>query len=180
MRTDEDRSRQLRAAISVPNSARQREEDAKLNAFYMQLATQGSALDLARQTFVDREKHKPAPLPHTANFSKPQVIARWHDGAAIPDEDKPEFAGWLQQITARDKALGENKRRLRATMSAWLKLAGSEQDLDKRKAAAFGRWHLDSWEIADLPAEAPTGVDQPFEKQLTAAVKRYAAKMGNR
>lgn len=156
---------ELRTAISTPVSARD-----PLAALYVRLAAEGSALDIARQVFVDREKFRPIEL--TPAVSEPACVDDWRGGTPVPDGEKSQFAAWLVNHTVRRREVGDLERRLRSTMDAQLKLAASDDENDKRKAAAFGRWHLDYWGVADVPKPAPMGNDQPFEKQLMAAVRR--------
>lgn len=167
MRGDDARTEALRDAINVPVTAR----DEKA-AFHLKLAIEGSPLDIARQVYVDRDKLLPIEVPPALVFSKPDVFEAWRKGGPIPDELKPEFAAWLVNHTARRHAQSENERRLRASMTAQRALAQSEQECDRRQASAFGRWHLEHWRIADIPAWAPAGEEQPFEMQLRAALGR--------
>lgn len=156
---------ELRHAISPDVSARD-----PMAALYVRLAAEGSALDIARQVFVDRERFRPIEL--TPALAEPPCADDWRGGAPVPDAEKSAFAAWLVNHTTRRREVSELERRLRATMDAQLKLAASDDENDKRKAAAFGRWHLEHWGLADVPKAAPAGLDQPGEKQLMAAVRR--------
>jgi hypothetical protein len=162
-----DTEQQLREAINPRVYASD-----PIAAHHVALAREGSALDIARQVFVDRERYRPVDAPLRAQFSREDVLARWHKGAPIPTELADEFAAYLTAHTARRLAMSELERRLRATMWAQLKLAESSDENDKRMALAFGRWHRELWGVADIPRSAPAGQDQPFEKQLMAAVQR--------
>jgi hypothetical protein len=168
MRGD-DRVEQLRSAINVDVSALE-----PLAAFYLKLAHQGSPLDIARQVFNDREKLRPVEMTPQLRFSRPDVLDLWRNGGTIPDELRDEFAAWLVNHTTHRREVSECERRLRTSMDAQRKLAESDDENDKRKAAAFGRWHIEHWGVADVPKAASAGLDQPFEKQLMAAVQRHA------
>lgn len=96
-------------------------------------------------------------------------------GASIPENPESlrvEFAQWLQNHTARRLLMAENERRLRASMYAQRLLMQSDQEVDRRQASALARWHLEHWQIADVPGWAIAGQDQPFELQLRAAMRR--------
>jgi hypothetical protein len=168
VRALDDKLEQLRAVINPDVGAND-----PLAAFHLKLAREGSALDIARQVFVDREQFRPVDVLESLEFA-PAVLERWHKGAPIPDELKDEFAAWLTRNTARRLAMSECARRLRSTMDSQWKLAQSEQESDRRMASAFKRWHLEHWKIADVPGPAPAGQDQLFEAQLMAAVRRHA------
>lgn len=156
---------QLRDAINTPVSARD-----PMAALYVRLAAEGSALDIARQVFVDREKFRPIDM--TPALVRHPLADAWMDGVPIPDDQRDSFGVWLVNHSVRRKEMGELESRLRATMDAQRKLAASDDDNDRRMAAALGRWHIEHWGVADVPKPAPAGIDQPFEKQLMAAVRR--------
>jgi len=156
---------QLRDAINTPISAKD-----PMAALYVRIAAEGSPLDIARQVFNDREKFRPVEM--TPALVRHPLADAWIDGVPIPDEQRDSFAAWLVNHTTRRREVGELERRLRSTMDAQLKLAASEDENDRRKAAAFGRWHIEHWGVADVPKPAPAGFDQPCEKQLMAAVRR--------
>jgi len=158
---------QLREAIAPQVSAKD-----PMAAMYVRLAAEGSALDIARQVFNDRERYRP--IKRTPALREPDCADDWRGGSPVPDEQKSEFAAWLVNHTVRRREASDLERRLRSTMDAQLKLAESDDENDKRKAAAFGRWHIEHWGVADVPKAAAAGLDQPFEKQLMAAVQRVA------
>ena len=162
-----DTAEQLREAINPRVYASD-----PIASHHVALAREGSKLDIARQIYQDRAKLEPLPLPELVGFSRTEVIEQWRKGAAIPDESKAEFAGWLANRTMRSKALSANEQRLRASMDAQRTLAQSEQEVDRRMALALARWHREHWQLADVPMWAPAGQDQPFELQLMAAVRR--------
>lgn len=150
MSAGDGRTQQLRDAIGIRST---REDEAEARK-YAALIRANERMAIARQIFEDRALLVP-------------VFA-----TLKPASEDPKAVH--QHLLDRSMARSECERRLRCSLTAQLTLQQSEDESDRRIAAAFARWHREQWRIADLPRAAPAGQEQPIEIIVKKTVREMA------
>lgn len=139
MSPGDGRTQQLRDAIGLRTSSADEAEARK----HAELLRKQDKFAIARQIYEDRAMLVPALAPHKPASDDPKAIH--------------------QHLLDRSMARGECERRLRCSLTAQLTLSQSDDEADRRRVAAFARWHREQWRIADMPRVAPAGQEQPIE-----------------